>query len=376
MPPTTITTAEHFAIDGSFGPAILLSLGVALSLVFAWALRREAHVLGQRNVALFWGLRSVALAVVFWMLLAPMNVRVDTSTTRRAIAIATDVSGSMRTIDPVGQSDDLRWALSRDGNEVHTTTRSVDQAVAAIGLAQRHLQLAQEALQQHRQDRIVVEAVSTAHEAIERTGEHLQHVAEAPDLSDSSRTLANRLIPMLDGPEFQSFTQLSTALANNRTPSQKGWRESLPDLEHRVAGLRTMLQELARIVAEDESLQMARDNPALLTTVQNASRLNRAEAFVAALQTSALTPLQDQADVRFGAFDRAFHWLSGRPTSTETKPVSASSLRETQTVATGTDLSAVLDALQREGRDQPLAAVFLLSDVAHNQPAEKHPRDV
>src|SRR5579863_6319138 len=147
MSPTTTTTLEHFAADGPIGPAIAVVVGVVLSLAIAWTLFREAHVLGRGRTFLFWILRFTALAVVLWMLLAPMKVLVETSTTRKAILIATDVSGSMQTVDPQGSADDLRWALARKPGEF-TTTESADRAVAAMGIAVHQLQLAREAQQQ------------------------------------------------------------------------------------------------------------------------------------------------------------------------------------------------------------------------------------
>ncbi|MBX9925942.1 MAG: hypothetical protein K2Y05_06260, partial [Hyphomicrobiaceae bacterium] len=67
-------------------------------LLFAFMLRRESNVLGSRYAVLFWCLRTVAISVVLWMLLAPMKVLVETSTTRRAVVFMTDVSGSMQTV--------------------------------------------------------------------------------------------------------------------------------------------------------------------------------------------------------------------------------------------------------------------------------------
>src|SRR5579872_2660486 len=136
MSPTTTTTLEHFAADGPIGPASAIAVGVAVSLLIAWTLFRESHVLGRRCTMLFWALRCAALAVVLWMLLAPMKVLVETSTTRKAIVIAKDVSGSMQTVDPEGTSDDLRWALVC-GTGPFITTAAADKAVAAMRSEER-----------------------------------------------------------------------------------------------------------------------------------------------------------------------------------------------------------------------------------------------
>src|SRR5258708_3836857 len=125
MPPTTITTVEHFTADGPIGPPIAIAVGVVVALLMAWTLFRESRVLGRGWSMLFCALRFTAVAVVLWMLLAPVKVMVETSTTRKAIVIATDVSGSMQTVDPAGTSDDLRWALAR-GTGPSTTTAAAD----------------------------------------------------------------------------------------------------------------------------------------------------------------------------------------------------------------------------------------------------------
>jgi hypothetical protein len=137
MPPTSITTAESFIVDGPIGLPVAIGIGLVLAMLLAVVLRRESRVLGSRTVVIFWGLRMVAVSVVLWMLLAPMKILIETSTTRRAIVFMTDVSGSMQTIDPAGTSDDLRWALSQRDEKSFSITREADQAEAALGIALR-----------------------------------------------------------------------------------------------------------------------------------------------------------------------------------------------------------------------------------------------
>lgn len=378
MSPTTITTSERFVVDGPFGPPVAIGIGLVLALLFAWTLRRESRVLGSKTTLLFWCLRTVAISVILWMLLAPVQILVETSTTRRAIVFATDVSGSMQTVDPAGSSDDLRWALAGSDVESASVTREADQAVAAIGISLRKLQMAREAFQQHAHERELKDAITAAHRALDRTREHVHRIADASFIrqpSEKSQALVSRLIKMFEGAELQSFTQIVNAIQKDRAPAEKGWREGLPDLEHRISIIRTVAQELAWTAAETEGKQFAVGNQQLLSTVQNASRLSRVSDSVKTLEKGSLSDLHEKADIRFSTFDQSMLWLSGPPVAGTGSIESAKSAREAPMMTSNTDLSSLFAALQQEAARQPFAAVVLLSDMAHNQPGDQNPRD-
>lgn len=374
---STITEIlERFTLDGPLGSSPAVAAGLALVTLFALALWRERRVLGLRTTVLFWLLRSVALATVIWMLLAPTRVRVETSTTRKIVAVAVDVSGSMRTVDPPGTADELRWVISTVAADNEGVTQATDKAFVDVGIAQRQLLAAVDALRRHRPESAVVEATSSANHALKRAKSHLQQVRNAgksAELSPETAALAVRLGDMLDGPEFEAFEQLGAALEKGRTPSQKGWRESLPDLEQRVAGIRRRLGELARRVAEEESRRIALRNPERLASISQAPRLGRITALLNQLHPSTLAAVGEQADVRWISFDQTVAAIAD-----SRLPQGLAALGKVDApdrAAAGTDLSAVLEQLHRARQDQPLAAVILLSDMAHNQTAGRNPRD-
>lgn len=376
---TTTTNIEHVSLDGPVGLSVAIAIGVALLGLFAWSLWREHRILGRQHTALFWGLRAIALGTVIWMLLAPMNVRVETSTTRRAVTILTDVSGSMQTVDPAGTSDDLRWAaVSADGQK-YAATRSADRALAAIGIAQRHLQIAAEALKQHKPESFVVESTTAADQALSKVREHLQVVQDESASRGKTRSLAARLRSELEGSEFETFALLCKALRKGRTPSQTGWRESIPDLEHRIASLNRALHELARLAEADEATLVAQDEPTVLNDVRNVSRLGRAAGFVERLHESLLKSLGDKADVRLSTFDRSITALPevlspGKSLSGYMRD-DLDELDDPATVP-GTDIAAVLEQINRDRQDQPIAAAFVISDVGHNEYTEDSPREI
>ncbi|MEQ9409190.1 MAG: hypothetical protein RIK87_15755 [Fuerstiella sp.] len=386
MSSTTIDNVEHFSLDGPFGLPVAIALLIPLLLLFTWSLQRERRVLGTRHSVLFWLLRVSALATAVWMLLAPATVLVQTSTTRQAVAIVTDVSGSMQTVDPPGTADDLRWAAAQHGSSEGTALRAADSAVAAAGIAEQHLRQAADALTQHQRESLVVEATQAAADAIRRISENLTIVVAqlhektpAAGPSAKSTLLATRLRNSMDGPEFKDFFELTTALAKGRTPSQKGWRESLPDLQHRVAGLRRQLRELSRGVSQQNSAAVAAAAPATLTALQQQTRLSRVAGLLQSLQSTVLSPILETADVRPYAFDRSVRRLQKAtdPASEVTMLAgpSASADQSQSSSQDGTNLSAVLEQLNRERTEQPLAAAFILTDAAHNRNTAANPRD-
>ena len=372
MPPTTTTISEQIAASGPIGPSTALLSGIVLSLVFAWALWRESRVLTTWYAVLFWLLRSVTVAIVLWMLMAPTKVLVETSTTRRSIVIATDVSDSMRTVDAAGTSDDMRWELARIGHKPFSITREADESVAAMGIALRQLKVVRESVDQRR-ERSTVDAVSAASKALQHVKGHLKQLLNSPASRTSSvksHSLLKRLDKMLDAAELQSFEKLSASIQKNRTPSERGWQEGLTDLEHRLTVIRTVLQELARSMAADEEPGLVQATKSTVSGEPGGSRLDKATRSVATLKPQSLDTLRELVDVRYASFDKTVHWVTGEPAAEQVRT------ERPEPSATGTDLTAVFEALGKERQQQPCAAVFLFSDVGHNQSGNKNPVDV
>jgi len=371
---TTTTNIEHVQIEGPVSVSFAVVIGVLLLAVSGWSLWRERRILGRNQTILFWSLRGITLGVAIWMLLAPSRVSVQTSTTRRSVAIVTDISASMRTIDPAGGADDVRWAVTLAEGDEFLATESADRAIAAIGLAQRHLAAASTAIRQHAPEGDVVEATMVASRALDRMKQHLVSVSESSTPAGRTRTLAERLVLAVDGAEFEAFARLSNALQKGRNPSEKGWRESLPDLEDRLASLSRSLHELARHAAEEDTSRVAGTSPELLASARKQSRLGHAAGLVGRLDNTVLAGLREKADVRLGAFEQSVNLLpsGGRPEAT----LRAFGVGDDDTSRTvvGTDLAAVLEQINRDRQEHPVSAVFLLTDVAHNE-AETDPRE-
>lgn len=388
MPSTIVDNSEHFTLSGPFGLPVAICVVVLLLVLLTWSLRRERKILGRQNTILFWCLRVIALATVVWMLLAPTNVQVETSTTRKSIAFVTDVSGSMLTVDPPGVADNIRWAAMQYDSAENQAITAADSAVVAAGMAERFLSHSSDALKRHERESLVAEATNAANQAIERTRENVAVVAElngsrVSQAASNRNSLADRVLKSLDGPEFKAFSVLAGSLRKGRTPSQKGWRESVPDLEHRMTGIRRQLRELARITAKQN---LPKNGDFDSAAFQQQPRLARAAGLLSRLQSDVLIDLEQKVDVRQSSFDQSLTRLtnSADPAS---ELLAVTSLRGDPSNAADpdqlgnarscpTDLSAVLEQLNRERVEQPLAAAFILTDVMHNRRGTVDPRVV
>ncbi len=388
MPTTSTNNLERLALEGPIGLPLAVAVALVLLVVFTFSLGMERRILGNRYTAVFWLLRATALGVAVWMLLDPTRVLVEVSTTRKTVAVLMDVSGSMQTIDPEGTSDDLRWAMAQGQNERFPATQAADQAYAAAGIAEKHLQQASEALVQHQRESLVVETTGAANEAIRSVRENAGIVAEelkagdAGEANASARTLAKQIVKELEGSEFIAFAELCDALKKGRTPSEKGWRESLPDLQNRLTGIRRQLSELARDVAQLDSDSAQNSQPQMLSAIQRSARMSRAAGFLDSLSSTALKTVREKADVRISTFDQSPTLLTGQANATDAirslLPAADKDSDEQRDVAakSGTDISSVLEQLNRDRIDQPLAAAFILTDVSHNKAGAANPREV
>lgn len=376
MPPTTTSNIERIVMEGPIGLSMAIVAGVILVLGFGWALWHERRVLGNRQAILFWMLRAVAVGTVLWMLLAPENIRVETSTTRKVIAVVTDVSGSMLTVDPPGTSDELRWAAALPKGRKYSLTRAADKSIAAASIAVQHLLKAAEAIKQRKPESEVVASTSSTERALQRVRLHLETVRSESQSASRAKALAGRLVKTLEGSEFEAFTQLCVSLQKGRTPAQRGWREGLLDLEHRIVSLRRSLHELARLVAEDETKVLAKNDAPLLNAVRKSQRIERVAGFVGGLHQSVLNSVQDRADVRLSSFDQSVSLLTDQKSPESSLRRFSIRDKEVTGSALGTDVTGLLEQLNLDRQDQPLAAVVVLSDVAHNQTEQTNPREV
>lgn len=380
MTATTITT-EHLALDGPIHIVVAVVLTCALLWLFAWSLRREQKVIGKRNVVFFWFLRAAALGIAMWMLLGPSSVRVEETSARRTVVIAVDVSGSMQTVDPVGTSDDLRWLT---GTSEESLTTVADRALAAAHLAERRLDKATTSIARQQPEHHALESAASAHDAITRARDGVKTVGDrlnrrrsqtdgtaATELSDQ----AAKLLQMLDGSEFERLAKLAAHFRGGRDAFATGWRESLTDLQHQLAGIRRRLSNLTSLVAAWDQRTSPPPSPSQTASGDHReSRLVRVARLMDAVKAGLLDPMGDKIDVRFCSFERGLDRLDV-PESPSMALNPFLNVADGTGAASVTDLTRSLEELRRDLHELPVAAVFLLTDVGHNGSADRTPAE-
>ena len=371
MPPSITQQENYLSLEGPIGTGLAIVVGLLMLGLFTWSLWRENRVLTQRQMVLFWVLRATALIVVLWLLLAPSNVTVETSTTRKAVAFLTDISGSMQTTDTQGTSDDLRWAISSTSLESESLIATADKAQTDILLAQHRVQQAEDAVKQRRPETVLIEASTSAQNALTRARTYLQSLQTRLERAPAARAQVEKLLEKLDGPELQAFDQLCNSLQKGRAPAERGWRESFSDLQFRITGIRHGLTELVRVINETEQSDIALQKPELITDARKATRLKKTLSFLSQLDSTTLSSLTDKADVQFSSFANTVTRLGGLD---QLKSVinaqSPNDDPQSQQSVPGTDLTAALESLQKQQDYQPIAAAIIVSDVVHNTSAD------
>jgi hypothetical protein len=351
-----------------------LAIGVGLLMLglFSWSLWRESGILAPRQAVLFWVLRAAALGVVLWLLLAPSNVTVETSTTRKAVVFLADVSGSMGTADGQGTSDDLRWRVANSSEGDESPVVAADKVLTDILVAERQLKQAEESIGQRQSESVLIEHTSSAGRAIARARESLRFLETR--LDPSARAKVQSLLEKLDGAEWQAFDRLCNSLEKGRAPADQGWRESFSDLRLRIAGILYGLDELARVVNDAEQSELALESPEFLAEAKQSSRLSKTLAFLSRLDSTVLSSLTETADVRYSSFDNTVTRLGGLDQLKSVFGTDAPADAQSPQAVLGTNLTAALESLKQQD-DQPIAAAFILTDSAHNAQADRAPQE-
>ncbi|KAA5538991.1 hypothetical protein FYK55_25675 [Roseiconus nitratireducens] len=373
---------EYLAFGHPFSLPSLILVGLACLAIMLGTLYRERRVLGRRTTLAFSALRIVAVATVFWMLLAPTNVLEESTTTRKAVVMVADASASMTIVDPQGSADDRRWFTVENEEQSNAAIgRAIaltDRAIAAMGIAHRELSDSIAELQQHGTQQEVNDHLARSSRAVTRARGHLAELADlSPGLEPSVdretdvASLLRRLNGLLESPEFDSLADLADALNRGGAPKEMGWREGLPDLTARVVTTRRVFQELAtQLVSSDDLSSSAPASD--LAIFRGRSRSERLANYLDHFQRSAGEAIDQSADLRWSAFASGSQDFSGDSDATRF----LKGLRDREDVPRQTDLSSALRHVQQLAQRQPIAATFVLSDVAHNHSEAAGPTQI
>ena len=307
MPSATTDSIEYLTLDGPIEVPLACLIGIALAGLFAWSLRRERHILGRKETVLFWCLRTLAVFFVVWMLLSPSACpcRQDNHSTsghRRSGRKRKHEYGRSGPMEPMTFAG---CCLVRGRGRPALRCRPIEPSLQSV-LRSFNSERPIESLQAHETEQSIVDALILADEALNRTHQHLSNARmerTSPNLSSEVGTLLRRAGNGLIEPEFQDFSRLCSALKKGRSPSQVGWRESLPDLQYRLTKVREMLSDVAGTIAQSEATRVTLDQPERLNSVSNATRLHRAVAFLDQLEETSIPELNKHSDFHWASFD-------------------------------------------------------------------------
>lgn len=199
-------------------------------------------------------------------------------------------------------------------------------------------------------------------------------------------------------------------------PTEDG--ESLPDLQIRVSGSRRRLTELSKVAESLDAQQFQKDHPESLSQLHRSTRLSRVAEFLGTLESSVLDQIAEQADIRVSTFDQSSRAMTVNanpsdkqvmqgPTDNGTaskrekdsvdehRPFERGIGRRLQSLLAAdsknaaeqkaddeqsssfdqqTNLTAMLEQLDRDRREQPVAAAIVVTDASHNSIAAVNPR--
>lgn len=389
MPTRSTEYFENFAYEGALGwnGAALTLLGLALFI--AWLLWCERKILGRGVAGLFFVLRTLAVAVVLWMLLGPTHVATERTTIPQTLVILLDSSQSMDVAEPMPAAESLRWQQVRQGESAnHPELIAIDKVVADLQHATHKFEQALTLANEFAPAETTVQQLEAVGETIDRAIGHLSKVAAkfsaygekmadlAVSLSEGLDRDARRLVNQSAG-QFAPGSELS----GKRAQSMQLLEESLERCLRRSEVLqRNLVTSLIASGATD--VEYAAQSP---------TRKALSLASLNALDQSVLAELAKTVNIKRITVDEFAVPLAGDtqwPTSIDNS-AEPSNLGEEglpsgfdlaeagrgQGASMGpiTNLTAALEMLSQEAASESIVAAVVYSDGGHNAPGTTAP---
>jgi len=383
MPTEQTETLERLAFEGPLSLWQVVFVGAVLLALAFWSVFRVPERARRKSAPLLWLLRIAAVAILLWMLLGPVNVTLDRHLTPKSIAIVTDVSGSMDSSDPPEKTSDLRWRAVHDTDAGSTLINACDRAVVAAATARNQLgaivdnATGPSTREQTRRELVMArQAITSAVQLIETVRDLLKENTSAYGAELSAR--AEDVLSGLPGSGFnqiESFADRSASSSPLLDPSEIS---QLADWQNQLARSDRRLRRLAETIAGQVAANGSGAGGRASVSSESLTRREKVNRLLEAGETTWIADHEQTARIRQYTFDRETVVVT--PDAGATKdiehPDRGASSSSSRLPAPFTNLSSVLERINRDAGQEEIQAVVLISDGRHNDPEAQDPRNV
>jgi len=368
MPTDPLQTSDSLVFDGTVTVATALGAGLLLSAIAAWLLWRDRASVGSAWAALFWALRMTALGVALWMLVGPVRETIERRSTTQSIAILTDTSASMDTIDPANPIALLRWTLASQTEGEPSPLSHCDSAKVALGLANSTSQKARQLLREHRPLKEIKQAVNNARIAVQRAEKHCAALSsQLTDVQDELADRVSRVESLLQGSLAATFEELHESFAGGNKPAVAQITDTLEILCEDLSSASRRVDSLTQDIAQwltDENSADANEAPEL-------SRHEKSTRMLDALEKNVLENLEVRIQ-RFRFDSRLTPVLAHQSWADVPATLQAMPKPDQPPL---TDLTAVLQRLSTDRATQSTRLAIVISDGNHNAFGTQAPQE-
>jgi len=390
MSPEHVEKIEKIAFDGPLAPwqGILLG-GVLMALLF-WTLFRGPAKARSRFAPLFVLLRVVAIVIVVWMLLGPVHQTIYRHLTPKSLAVVTDVSRSMNVVDPPDKKADLRWNAVTANDAASTLLAACDRVTSAATMARdqldwllRHATSATESERTRRKLKTATRAAATAVTQSENVSRLLDEGRESlgPELVARGKDVTSALAA-------SRLNQLNALAGADSSGPLALSRSALDQIEQCHGQLVRSVRALGQF-ADRVADRLAVTHPAVAPT-ESLEREGKVHRLLEQGEKSWLAGRDESARIRHYAFDRQTFVLPGDDDAKvadtnasvaggDQKKIAADGAAPTSAkkrAAPVTNLTSVLERVNRDASQSGIEAVVLFTDGRHNDPTAEDPRAV
>lgn len=379
---------ESFAYEGALGWGSAGALLLGLAIFIAWLLWCERRILGRGVATLFFAIRTLAVAVVLWMLLGPTHVAVERTTIPQTLAILLDSSQSMDIAEPMPAAESLRWQQVSAGERAkHPELIAVDNAVAALRHADSSRAIAEQAVVDFLPAEEVTSRLQTVSKALTRAAGHLSGVDKAlaaygEEIADLSSQLGDELQQVEASKIDELVEQFQSELELNENQSAT-MQEAGDDIERCLRRCETLQRTLVLRLLEDGASPDTDD-------AESQSRKQLSLASLASLEEGVLSELAKTVNIKRITIDEfaipltgGSAWPAPGTSSDNPKPATDQSSGDFELMGYEgkrdsdfgpvTNLTAALEMLSQDASTESIVAAVMYSDGGHNAPGVTEP---